>query len=69
MALPLRVYFTGHSTGNVFRDEANFYRIKFKILQVICEKTKMSMSYYGKKEISNEARICRKSKGYKPQTI
>jgi hypothetical protein len=69
MALPPKVYFTGHSTGNVFRDEANFYRIKFKILQVICKKTKISMSYYGKKEISNGARVCRKSKGYKPQTV
>jgi len=49
MAHLLKVYFIGHSTGNVFRDEANFYRIKFKILQVICEKTKISMSYYEKR--------------------
>jgi hypothetical protein len=49
MALPLRVYFAGYSTGNVFRDEANFYRIKFKISHVICKETKISMSYYGKK--------------------
>jgi hypothetical protein len=69
MALPPKVYFIRHSTGNVFRDEADFYRIKFKILQVICKKTKISMSYYGKKEISNGAGICRKSKGYKPQAI
>jgi hypothetical protein len=69
MAHLLKVYFTEHSTGNVFRDEANFYRIKFKILQVICKKTKISMSYYEKKEITNGARIHRKSKGYKPQTI
>jgi len=26
--------------GNVFRDEANFYRFRFKILQVICKKLK-----------------------------
>jgi len=69
MAHLLKVYFIEHSTETVFRDEANFYRIKFKILQVICEKVKMSISYYGKKEISNGAGICRKSKGYKPQTI
>jgi hypothetical protein len=40
MALPPKVYFVEHSTGNVFRDEANFYRIKLKILQVICKKLK-----------------------------
>jgi hypothetical protein len=69
MAHLLEVYFAEHFTVGVFRDEANFYRIKFKILQVICKKTKISMSYYGKKEITNGARVCRKSKGYKPQTI
>jgi hypothetical protein len=69
MAPPPKVYFIEHSTESVFRDEANFYRIKFKILQVICKENKISMIYYGKKEISNGARICRKSKGYKPQTI
>jgi hypothetical protein len=69
MAHFLKVYFIGHSTGNVFRDEANFYYIKFKILQVICKKTKISISYYGKKEISNGARIHRKSKGFEWQTI
>jgi hypothetical protein len=46
MALPPKVYSTKHSTGNVFRDEANFYRFRFKILQVICKETKISMSYY-----------------------
>jgi hypothetical protein len=69
MAPPPKVYLITYFTGNVFRDEANFYRIKFKILQVICKKTKISMSYYGKKEISNGARICRKSKGYKLQAV
>jgi len=49
MALPPKVYFIRHSTGSVFRDEVNFYRIKLEILQVICEKTKISMSYYGKR--------------------
>jgi len=51
MAHLLKVYLVVHSTGNVFRDEANFYPIKLKILQVVCKKTKISMSYYGKKEI------------------
>jgi hypothetical protein len=46
MAHLLKVYLVVHSTGNVFRDEANFYRFRFKILQVICKKTKISMSYY-----------------------
>jgi hypothetical protein len=40
MAPPPKVYFVKHSTGNVFRDEADFYHIKFKILQFICKKLK-----------------------------
>jgi hypothetical protein len=46
MAPPPKVYFTKYYTGNVFRDEANFYRFRFKILQVICKETKISMNYY-----------------------
>jgi hypothetical protein len=38
MAPPPKVYFVLYFTGNVFRDEADFYRIKFKILQVVCKK-------------------------------
>jgi hypothetical protein len=46
MAHLLKVYFSLHYTENVFRDEASFYRFRFKILQVICKKAKISMSYY-----------------------
>ncbi len=46
-----------------------FIALNLKFYRLFVKKTKISMSYYGKKEISNGARICRKSKGYKPQAI
>jgi len=40
MAPPPKVYLIMYFTGNVFCDEANFYRFRFKILQFICKKLK-----------------------------
>jgi hypothetical protein len=46
-----------------------FIALNLKFYRLFVKKTKISMSYYGNKEIINGTRVCRKSKGYKPHTV
>jgi len=69
MAHLLKVYSLDILQKMFFVMKLIFIALNLKFYRLFVKKTKISMSYYGKKEISNGARICRKSKGYKPQTI